>query len=129
MTILCFEGGGGDRERLASKALLLLALSELMTAARMTPIGEPEAGFHTAASEIDSGPSAYRLMAESNVSLHAFPNAGYLMGTVASCKPIADVDGALEGLRRRFGLGWMRHQLVDIGTLPSLQRTLEGWRR
>ena len=113
MAILCFEGGGGDRAALASKAQVLLALSELMAAAN----------------EIDSGPSAYRLMAESNVSLHAFPFGGYLMGTIASCKPISDVDGALEGLRRRFGLGWMRHQLVDIGTLPSLQRTLEGWRR
>ncbi len=122
MPVLAFHGWGGDAERLASKAHLFLALSELTAAAAMTPIDEPSAIYWTADDERDSGPSASQMMAESHVALHAFPGAGYLMGTVASCKPFPEGEGALLAVvRERFGLTKMHSEMSAIGTLPSLQ--------
>ena len=58
--------------------------------------------------------SGFVLIAESHISVHTFPDRGYLNVDIFSCKPF-DAELAVNELVGRFGIMEVRMQVLDRG--------------
>ena len=113
---LTIDGFGGDRERLGSEALVSSLLDRLPGEIGMTKISEPFVFLYSGIKPEDWGVTCFVIIAESHISVHTFPDRGYVWVDVFSCKEFEAPD-ALDRIVDAFGL--------TSGTEHILERGLE----
>ena len=112
---LVMDGYGADPQKLQNEALVYQLLDEYPASIGMTKISEPFVyRYATGAVPVDWGVSGFVLIAESHISVHTFPDRGYLNVDIFSCKAF-DADAALRELEGRFGITSAKTQVLDRG--------------
>jgi len=105
------DGYGGDPRKLADENLARAFLDVCPSSIGMTKIAPAHVCRYSGAKPQDWGISGFVLIAESHISLHTFPDHGYLWVDVFSCKTF-DADQAIDDIRERFQLReWRVHTL------------------
>jgi S-adenosylmethionine decarboxylase len=100
---LTIDGFGGDRERLSSESLVRSLLDIYPAAINMTKISEPFVLRYVGDKPEDWGVTGFVIIAESHISVHTFPEHGYVWVDVFSCKDF-ETDGATDKIIHAFGL-------------------------
>ena len=112
---LVMDGYGANPQKLQDEPLVFELLNEYPDAIGMTKISEPFVYRYTEGRvPKDWGVSGFVLIAESHISVHTFPDRGYLNVDIFSCKEF-DADLAIQELRGRFGITDVRTQVIDRG--------------
>ena len=113
---LVIDGYGGDPEKLQDVDLIQGFLEEYPSAIGMTKVVPPQVYTYRGKVPGDWGVSGFVIIAESHISVHTFPDRGYVNIDIFSCKEF-DADASLEDVRSTFSL-------TDVRTL-TLERGLE----
>jgi S-adenosylmethionine decarboxylase len=100
---LTVDGFGGDRERLSSESLVRSLLDIYPAAINMTKISEPLVLRYVGEKAQDWGVTGFVIIAESHISVHTFPEHGYVWVDVFSCKDF-ETDGATDKIIEAFDL-------------------------
>jgi S-adenosylmethionine decarboxylase len=112
---LVLDGYGADAHKLQDEALVHDLLDQYPDAIGMTKISEPFVYRYTTGQvPQDWGVSGFVLIAESHISIHTFPERGYLNVDIFSCKAF-DTDAAIRELTGRFGIDSVKTQVLDRG--------------
>ena len=112
---LVMDGYGANPHRLQDESLVRELLTHYPDAIGMTKISEPLVHRYTQGqTPADWGVSGFVLIAESHISVHTFPDRGYLNVDIFSCKPF-DAQRAVDELRGRFGITEVKAQVLDRG--------------
>lgn len=112
---LMLEGYEGSPQSLSSKVLVkkaLLQIPELLSMKRLTDpvIVDYDGGENPK----DRGVSGFVIIAESHVSIHTFPEKGFLTADVHSCKYF-DSKEAVNFLKKIFRLKRLEINVVERG--------------
>ena len=110
------DGYGGDPVRLADEELVRDLLDRYPSEIGMTKIAPPHVLRYVGAKPEDWGVSGFVLIAESHISVHTFPERGYVWVDIFSCKEF-EADLAIEGIRDSFGLERFETNTLDRGLL------------
>ena len=108
---LTIDGFGGDRERLGSEELVRELLDRYPGEISMTKIAAPYVVRYYDKPE-DWGVTGFVIIAESHISIHTFPERGYVWLDVFSCKDF-DTDGATGIIVEAFNL-----KKITVNKLP-----------
>jgi len=111
---LMLDGYGCDRRKLASEKFIYGFLDEFPNDIGMTKIMQPSVLRFNGAGRKELGISGFVLIAESHVSVHTFPSAGYVSIDIFSCKSF-DLDAAECEITRRFGIRRVEKNILDRG--------------
>ena len=123
---LVIDGHNGDRQRLQDPDVVHRFLDEYPDALGMTKITPPHVYTYHGPQPGDWGVSGFVLIAESHISVHTFPDRGYVNIDVFSCKEFnpAPRPGADHGhIRHRRG------EALGPGAGPRICRHRHGVRR
>ena len=127
------DGFGGDRDKLADEDLVRALLDRYPAEIGMTKIAPPYVCRYQAGKPEDSGVSGFVLIAESHISVHTFPERGYLWVDIFSCKGF-EAERAIRSVKADFGLADVRTFVLPRGleyphnvgeALPLAQRERE----
>jgi S-adenosylmethionine decarboxylase len=113
---LTIDGFGGSAEKLGSETLVRSLLDRYPAAINMTKITAPFVMEYVGEKPEDWGVTGFVIIAESHISIHTFPDHGYVWVDVFSCKEF-DTDGATDMIVEAFDL--------DRITCHKLPRGLE----
>jgi S-adenosylmethionine decarboxylase len=123
---LVMDGYGADAHKLQDEALVHDLLDKYPAAIGMTKISEPFVyRYTTGAVPEDWGVSGFVLIAESHISVHTFPERGYLNVDIFSCKHF-DAEKAIEELKGRFGITSVKTQVLDRGLEEFAEERANG---
>lgn len=128
------DGYGGDPGQLADEKLVADLLDRYPAEIGMTKIAPPHVVRYVGAKPEDWGVSGFVLIAESHISVHTFPERGYVWVDIFSCKDF-DADVSIDTIRRAFGLDRAETRVLDRGFLdyphdvPSAEPVAEEERR
>ena len=122
---LVVDGYGADPERLTDEDLLFAFLDEYPAVIGMTKMITPQVYTYRGKTAEDWGLSGFVLIAESHISVHTFPDRGYVNIDVFSCKEF-DADASLEDVKKTFGLTNVRVWTMDRGVEFSSPRAAFG---
>ena len=111
---LVFDGHGCPAPRLDDLQSLYAFLERLPDQIGMTRIMPPYVFRHDAQDPRMAGLSGFVLIAESHISVHAFPARRYVNVDVFSCEPF-DVELVLVGVKRAFAPRRSEWKLFDRG--------------
>lgn len=112
---LVMDGYGADAHKLQDELLVRELLDIYPDAIGMTKISEPLVHRYTDGKvPVDWGVSGFVLIAESHISVHTFPDRGYLNVDIFSCKAF-DAELAVNELVGRFGITDVKMQVLDRG--------------
>ena len=100
---LAVDGYGGDPEKLKDVDLIHKFLDEYPDAIGMTKIVPPQVYTYQGQKPGDWGVSGFVLIAESHISIHTFPDRGYVNIDIFSCKEF-DPASSLEDVKAAFSL-------------------------
>jgi len=100
---LTIDGFGGNAEKLGSETLVRSLLDRYPAAINMTKITSPMVMEYTGEKPEDWGVTGFVIIAESHISIHTFPDHGYVWVDVFSCKEF-DTDGATDMIVEAFDL-------------------------
>ena len=117
---LAIDGYGGDSVRMWDEELIRGFLSDYPSTMGMTKLCEPRVLTYHAPKEEDSGVSGFVVIAESHISIHTFPNRGYVNVDVFSCRPF-ESERAIDDVKALLCLTGVRTWLLDRG-LEHLER-------
>ena len=81
---------------------------------KMTKIMPPYVFKYQAPEPADWGVSGFVLIAESHISVHTYPERGYLSIDIFSCKDF-DYQQAIDYATQTFAIGRHEHHLLDRG--------------
>ncbi len=110
------DGYGGDRAKLADEGLVAELLDRYPTEIGMTKIAQPHVVRYVGAKPEDWGVSGFVLIAESHISVHTFPERGYVWVDIFSCKDF-DAGVSVDSIRDAFGLDRFDTRVLDRGFL------------
>ena len=113
---LTIDGYGGDRALLADENLVRDLLDRYPDEIGMTKISVPHVMPYVGSKPEDWGVSGFVLIAESHISVHTFPERGYVWVDIFSCKDF-EADEAIEGIQEVFGLQRYETNILDRGML------------
>ena len=122
---LVVDGYGADPERLTDEDMLFAFLDEYPAVIGMTKMITPQVYTYRGKTAEDWGLSGFVLIAESHISVHTFPDRGYVNIDIFSCKEF-DSDVSLEDVKKTFGLSNVRVWTMDRGVEFSNPRTAFG---
>ena len=122
---LVVDGYGADPARLTDEDTLFAFLDEYPARIGMTKMIAPQVYTYRGRTPEDWGLSGFVLIAESHISVHTFPDRGYVNVDVFSCKHF-DSDAALEDVKKTFGLSDVRVWTLDRGVEFSSPRAAFG---
>ncbi|NBP25061.1 MAG: adenosylmethionine decarboxylase [Proteobacteria bacterium] len=105
---------GCDRARLEDVGLVSSILEELPAAIDMTRIMPPYVFKYSGEVPDDWGVSGVVLIAESHISIHTFPEKGYISLDIFSCRDF-DIDYATNYIVRKFKAERFEKQIVSRG--------------
>jgi S-adenosylmethionine decarboxylase len=111
---LTIDGFGGDRELLSSESLVHSLLDTYPAEINMTKISEPFVLQYTGEKPEDWGVTGFVIIAESHISVHTFPERGYVWVDVFSCKEF-EADGAVDRIIETFSLTHVTTDIHDRG--------------
>ncbi len=115
-THLMLDGYHGYREYLDSEPLLRALLNELVVALKMHMISEPVVSRVGPNNKKDPGGlSAFVMIAESHISIHTFPNRGFVSADIYTCSNELDEVLVKERLTHAFDLTLTDVQVVKRG--------------
>ena len=111
---LAIDGYGADAAKLKDTDLVYRFLDEYPSVIGMTKIAPPQVYVYHGQTPQDWGVSGIVLIAESHISVHTFPDRGYVNIDIFSCKDF-DAAGSLEDVKRTFGLPDVRVWTLERG--------------
>ena len=114
-----------DAEILADEEIVSNFLDHCPESIGMTKMIEPQVYTYRGRRASDWGVSGFVLIAESHVSVHTFPNRGYINVDIFSCKNF-DQNAAEKYIRESFGAKKLRTWLMSRGIDYDHPRTLYG---
>src|SRR4051794_4024876 len=101
---LTIDGYGGNPELLNNESLVRELLDRYPGEISMTKISVPYVVQYDGGEKPeDKGVTGFVIIAESHISIHTFPERGYVWLDVFSCKDF-DSDGATDIIVNTFGL-------------------------
>jgi len=111
---LVIDGHGCDPELLSDTEVVREFLDKYPDAINMTKIMTPHVQMYNGPVLEDWGVSGFVIIAESHISVHTFPDRGYLNVDVFSCK---EFDSALAEaeIKSYFGIQRIDSQVIDRG--------------
>ena len=121
---LIIDGFGSNRELLESEELIYQLLDDYPTQIGMTKVTPPYVFRYIGTKPEDWGISGFVLIAESHISIHTFPERGYVNIDVFSCKDF-DSEQVIKDLQARLELTKLRSYLLNRGLEYSRIETLE----
>ena len=111
------DGYGGDEGKLNDEALVLNCLNELPEKLGMKKLGEPVVYLALENDEKDPGGwSGYVIIMESHISIHTFPDRGFVSIDVYSCKNGMDTDFISKYFEEKFDLKDIEQNFIKRGT-------------
>ena len=111
---LVIDGFGADRETLKDTDLVYRFLDECPHAIGMTKIVPPQVYTYHGKTPEDWGVSGFVIIAESHISVHTFPQRGYVNIDIFSCKDF-DADSSLEVVERSFAISEFKVWTLERG--------------
>lgn len=118
---LVIDGYGGDPKKLQDVDLIQGFLDEYPSTIGMTKVVPPQVyTYHGKVSE-DWGVSGFVIIAESHISIHTFPDRGYVNIDIFSCKEF-DADASLEDVKATFSLPEVKTWTLERGLEYSAPR-------
>jgi len=113
---ITIDGYGGSYEKLNNKELVLGCLSELPEKLEMNKLAEPSIYYAPENNYKDPGGwSGFVVIAESHISIHTFPNKGFISADVYTCKNGINVDLVLNYFREKFELKEIESHFIKRG--------------
>lgn len=97
------DGYNGDPQKLADEHLVRAFLDSCPEQIGMTKIAPPHICRYVGTKPEDWGVSGFVLIAESHISVHTFPEHGYVWVDIFSCKTF-DAAKAVENAKRTFAI-------------------------
>lgn len=126
---LTLDGYGCSQERLANLDLIYEFLEHCPDLIHMTKIMPPYVFKYHGKVPEDWGVSGFVLIAESHISIHTFPERGYLSLDIFSCKEF-DHQQAVAYVTELFGITRHERNLLDRGLeFPKNPRAVEHFMR
>lgn len=114
------DGYGGSKERLNDKEFVLETLNELPEKLGMHKLSSPEIYFAKGNDIKDPGGwSGFVVIEESHISIHTFPEKGFLSADVYTCKNGMDTNYIIEYFKQRFLLSDIENNFIIRGTKYS----------
>ena len=113
---ITIDGYGGNPDLLNDKKLVRSSLDDLSSLLKMYQLGKPKV--HRAPDNHMKDPggwSGFVVIAESHISLHAFPRRRFLSADVYTCKNGLNVDFIANFFKKRFKLADMEINFVKRG--------------
>ncbi len=111
---LAVDGYGGDPEKLRDEDLVFRFLDEYPHVIGMTKMMPPQVYRYRGKVAEDWGVSGFVLIAESHISVHTFPDRGYLNVDIFSCKDF-DVSASLADVEAHFSLPQVKVWTLERG--------------
>ncbi|MBI2886808.1 MAG: adenosylmethionine decarboxylase [Chloroflexi bacterium] len=111
---LTLDGFGANKERLQDLDFLFTLLDLYPSQIGMTKIMPPYVFKYHGVKPEDWGLSGFVLIAESHISIHTFPERGYINIDVFSCKTF-DADAAVDFMKEQFGLSHVNTRVLERG--------------
>jgi len=113
---LTIDGYGGSKEKLNNKELVLECLNELPEQLGMHKLAEPVVYSAPNNDKKDPGGwSGFVVIAESHISIHTFPEKGFLSADVYTCKNGMDNEFILNYFTEKFDLQDIEHNFIKRG--------------
>ncbi|MBI4298593.1 MAG: adenosylmethionine decarboxylase [Chloroflexi bacterium] len=111
---LIIDGYGADYEKMQDVDLVYRFLDECPSSIGMTKITQPHVITYHGPKPEDWGVSGFVIIAESHISVHTFPERGYINIDVFSCKEF-DSEAAVQEIRGVFSLSEMKVWTLERG--------------
>ena len=111
---LVVDGYGADPEKLKDVNLIHQFLDEYPSAIGMTKIVPPQVYTYHGQKPEDWGVSGFVIIAESHISIHTFPDKGYLNIDIFSCRAF-DPASSLDDVKATFSLEDVKVWTLDRG--------------
>jgi S-adenosylmethionine decarboxylase len=108
------DGYGCEPEKLADPSFIRNFLDEFPENIGMTKLMSPYVSRYEESDQKEWGLSGFVLIAESHVSIHTFPQTGYVSIDVFSCKSF-DTAAAEAEIIRQFGIKRTDRNILDRG--------------
>ena len=108
------DGYGGSHERLSNEELVHAMLDRLPGQIGMTKIAPPSVCKYVGSNPLDWGVSGFVLIAESHISIHTFPERGYVWVDIFSCKAF-DAEPAIVDFEKEFCLTQVATRVLERG--------------
>jgi len=119
---LTIDGYGGDFHMLNDKDLVHQVLEELPDLLKMKKLAEPQVHYAPDNNRKDPGGwSGFVIVAESHISIHTFPNRGFISADVYTCKNGMDTDVVIKYFKDKFSLKDVETNFIKRGTLYSAE--------
>ena len=122
---LAMDAYGVGRETLADEELVEAFLDSCPDNIGMTKITAPQVYNYQGKKPEDWGVSGFVLIAESHISVHTFPERGYLNVDIFSCKDF-DTDAVERDVLKAFNAEHVKVWLMERGTDYDSPRALYG---
>ena len=119
------DGYGGNHGKLADQELVRELLDRYPGEIGMTKIAPPHVISYVGQKPEDWGVSGFVIIAESHISVHTFPERGYVWVDIFSCKEF-DPDLAIKGITDAFELDRFETNLLDRGMLDYPHEVTEA---
>ena len=117
------DGFGGDRHKLSDEKLVCALLDRYPEEIGMTKIAPPHVYRYVGKKAEDWGVSGFVLIAESHISIHTFPEHGYIWVDIFSCKGF-DARRPVDDIQEQFLLAEVRTRVLSRGL--EFPHTLEA---
>jgi S-adenosylmethionine decarboxylase len=111
---LVVDGYGADPEKLKDVELVHRFLDEYPSTIGMTKIVPPQVYTYHGQTPEDWGVSGFVIIAESHISIHTFPDRGYVNIDIFSCKEF-DAAASLDDVKAMFSLPEVRVWALERG--------------
>ena len=123
---LVIDGYGADPGYISDEGRILTFLQEYPHAISMTPISLPQVRTFRGKVSTDWGVSGFILIAESHISVHTFPDRGYVNVDIFSCKYF-NPEKAKAEVVDMFALDKIVSRILERGLeYVSVPEALEG---
>lgn len=114
---LTLDGYFGDADKLNNRELVLRCLSELPNLLHMRKLAEPEVYFSEGGTSKDNGGwTGFVVIAESHISIHTFPDKGFVSIDAYTCINGMDVEFIIKYFKNAFSLEEVETHHILRGT-------------
>ncbi len=118
---LAIDGYGADPTTLSDEDLVLRFLDEYPDVIGMTKVAPPQVYTYHGKVAGDWGVSGFVIIAESHISVHTFPERGYVNIDIFSCKDF-EVSNSLGDVKETFALADVKVWTMERGLDYMTQR-------
>ena len=113
---LTIDGYGGDKEKLNNFELVYSILNNLPGEVDMHKLMPPYVVIAPAITEKDQGGiSGFVMIAESHISIHTFPEKGFVSADVYTCRNDMPKEKILEYFKEKFSLKELEVNFIERG--------------